>query len=1823
MFDIPSRFGPMCANGHTTDMIDRMRTTRHLKILQRPALRFAAALIAALASASSPRALAEPAEMPDPRNPLVLQRLQLIKQGEQAYYDGNVDAVIALEHQMLAIEEELFGPSSYRVLETCMTMAEHYAQIDDFANARRFAARYREGMRSIDADGWQGQFGDSLARFIDKLEVVDTYERRRFWQAVVQKNEAWHESDYESAQRNSRVMAQQIGGWLGRDNSYWVYATIGIYDALIWLGETSGVERQVRNLLAECENDLGPGHPLTTCVRMSLADIMDRQGDYDAAIEFYERAVADFEAADFTVDGAYRTAVNDLAVSYYNRGDYQKSLENHLKSTGLGQWDEVPGERDHRITFDNLAGCYNELAYAAYAEFRFEEAAEMYAKAAAVYEGVYGPDDYRTFDARRNEELSREYHGMPPEQRELVEQAQALWTEMKAAYNAADYQQARDLAMQRANVLRKVHGAEHLEYAYALVNIGDYETWLGDDTSAARYYARAVTIFQRKLNADHPQLAQMQRELVIRLDKPADQELSAMEQVVKSFKAAYGEASTDYAAALVTYGNLLLDLGRTRDALSAFSESLKRYRGLYETNDEGYCDALYGAAQAEFRLDRLLRCEALFQEALTLRKELFGEEDYWYGVYANEFANVLYALEDYQQAEIYYQISADVDVARDEDQTAGAAVTLSNLADVKVRVGDLDAARELLDRSLAITRQLPETTQAHVSALFRLAALQEDKEDYEAAAELIDEATGAILTLHGPFSVEYAEALRRRGEVLHAMGRIEEARDVWDEAFELLESLESDVDDATLKKIGEYYEESNQLAWSRRNLDSLDAAVPAYELAYKFAQRAYAEDDWRLINARLDFVDNQKIVDLPAEARKRVEQADQQIERVYEYAKVGNYEEFRWLTDEILDVYRTTLGDDHRETATAYLRLGNTAREAVHFHDAYQWYEVATELRAQIVGSEHPDYAAAMLDLARAARDLQRYGESIDLLEQAVQLQSDLFGEQSREVSDTLLALSVSYCYSGDFVRALEPAKQSLSLRQRLYGEQSYEYGYVLKELAKMYYELDETDRAMAAMEEATFIITRALDSEDPNYWDAKYDAALFLSYFTAGRDTAETMLLECVEYFKQRKGALHPDVAGALEAIAGLYFHDGQYEKAESFYRDSLAIHVQTLGEDHRKSGIGYALLGQTLAAQDRLEEAAQLYERSLASREKIYAADSPELATSLSRLAKIYARIGRLDDAAQMARRCLQCNRRDLQQLSAWTSESGLESVADEGDDAYDLLLSIAVQKPDDAELAAAAVDWTLRRKGAVLDALCNARSSQRALAHEPAIALLLDKLRELQQREAEALLAANQANSDDVQDKVRAIRTQMGETRESIAARLQGRGVALDAFLDVDGAAVQQALAEDEALVEFVCWRPFDFESGDWQDNRYLALAANGRTPGWRMKQLGRIRLSNALIERLRTSTREAQEQLVYADEVQLTADFNETSRRLYEALLAPLADDLDGARRLYVAADGFLHTAPLGVLAVADDKYFIEKYDLAYLSSGRDLLRARPTSGRGTLIFANPDFDLEAVERTLTLARLNAPTPSGELLALRSAVMDGTRGLRWRPLPGAALEAEQVSTSLAGSEFGPVTTYVGAEALEDVFKIAAPPRILHVATHGFFLPPQTSGDPEPIAGRAATSVARLSQLRTQDNALLRSGIVFAGANKLDNPDMQRGADDGWLTAMEIASLDLEGVELAVLSACNTGLGDVEAGEGVVGLQRAFLHAGVQSLVTSLFEVPDRETQQLMTEFYQRLRESDSVLHAFSEAQRAIIQQRRETYGAAHPFYWGSFTLLGTPR
>ncbi|OSZ77440.1 hypothetical protein CAP36_13725 [Chitinophagaceae bacterium IBVUCB2] len=333
----------------------------------------------------------------------------------------------------------------------------------------------------------------------------------------------------------------------------------------------------------------------------------------------------------------------------------------------------------------------------------------------------------------------------------------------------------------------------------------------------------------------------------------------------------------------------------------------------------------------------------------------------------------------------------------------------------------------------------------------------------------------------------------------------------------------------------------------------------------------------------------------------------------------------------------------------------------------------------------------------------------------------------------------------------------------------------------------------------------------------------------------------------------------------------------------------------------------------------------------------------------------------------------------------------------------------------------------------------------------------------------------------------------------------------------------------------------------------------------------------------------------------------STQLYELIWHPLEAHLSGISTIYFSATGILHKIPVAALTMKDNKILSDKYKFFQLNTTgsvsnyeQDYVRISDKLNLYGGIFYDGDT---------TALKQAAIKYTSSYIVSRSFPNDLERGNIYQYLPDSKLEVENIS-QMASDKNYIVTSYIGWEATEESLKSISgrnSPEVLHIATHGFFFP-----DPK---GKLENSVATEGRIFKQsDDPLMRSGLTMAGANYAWDNKSISGIQDGILTAYEVANLNLSNTKLAVLSACETGLGDIQGSEGVYGLQRAFKIAGAKNLIMSLWDVPDAETAEFMTEFYRKLFTGNTIDDAFRNTQTTMKNKYRN-----EPYKWAAWILV----
>ena len=719
----------------------------------------------------------------------------------------------------------------------------------------------------------------------------------------------------------------------------------------------------------------------------------------------------------------------------------------------------------------------------------------------------------------------------------------------------------------------------------------------------------------------------------------------------------------------------------------------------------------------------------------------------------------------------------------------------------------------------------------------------------------------------------------------------------------------------------------------------------------------------------------------------------------------------------------------------------------------------------------------------------------------------------------------------------------------------------------------------------------------------------------------AESLHQRALAIHEKSLGPEHPDVATALNNLAILYIYLGDYAKAEPLQQRALAIREKSLGPEHPFVANSIGVLAILYRYRSEYAMAEPLFRRALAILEN---APGPEqyIEAFLNEMAVLYAAKGDFAQAVTVQARANSISERNLTRNLAIGSERQkllyLALFSKQTDFTLSLHSQALPHYPQALELAFTIL---LRRKGRGLDVMANTIGALRRRA-TPEDQAFFDQLADARSQLAALTLkelgsgkpGTYRARLKSLADKVEELESALGA--RSPEFRAQAQPVML--------AAVQSALPAGSALVEFAVYTPLDPRNNKNKlPPRYLIylLAAQGQ-PKW--TDLGNA----APIDRAITSWRQALRDPRRTDVKRLARVVDE---KVMRPVLALAQSGSVETRRLLIAPDGLLNLVPFAALVDRQGRYLVERYSISYLTSGRDLLRSpvqRPDN-QDTVIVADPDYGVEDAVAARSRNSGLPPTsfgawgirlpgfvaisrdgglPSG-LPQSASSNFNNQARIYFPPLKGTAGEARALKTILPQA-----TVFTRGQATEAALKQLHSPFILHVATHGFFLQ-----DQEIRLDGARDLILESVQFAGPsnhliENPLLRSGLALAGVNlRLGRADQ---GDDGVLTALEAAGLDLWGTKLVVLSACDTGVGEVKNGEGVFGLRRALSLAGSETQVMSLWPVSDLGARDLMIEYYKGLRRGEGRGDGLRRVQLEMIKGK----GRRHPFYWASFIQSG---
>jgi CHAT domain-containing protein/Tfp pilus assembly protein PilF len=896
------------------------------------------------------------------------------------------------------------------------------------------------------------------------------------------------------------------------------------------------------------------------------------------------------------------------------------------------------------------------------------------------------------------------------------------------------------------------------------------------------------------------------------------------------------------------------------------------------------------------------------------------------------------------------------------------------------------------------------------------------------------------------------------------------------------------------------------------------------------------------------------------------------------------------------------LADTLQELATVYTNQGLYAR-------AKPLAARALAIREAALDQNPPDVAASLLQLATVYLNQSMFARAEPLFLRALDLQEAAVGKSHPLLADTLYTLAVGYALHGMYGQAEPLYERLLVIRETTCGKNHPLVAQAVVKLGTLYLAQGLYARAEPLLERALAIREATLGEN--HTFVALSLGSLGSLYMAQGfYARAEPLFQRALVIWETESGKSNPYVADPLSKLGNLYVAQGLYARAEPLLQRALAIQEAAYGKNDPDVADALNDLANLYSAQGLYGRARPLYERSLAVREATFGKNHPRNAETLNQLAVVHLSQHRLAEAVPLLTRAFALSEQRLRQEALGFSEVHLARFLQFLRTDEERLYALLRAHPDNARVRRLALGAALLLKGRSVEESSDiSRTVYRSLGAQDRDTF--ERLRRLRTQLAQlSLQGPGSLSLKAYQQRLDELAAQ-GTALEADLARRSAPLRALAALPSPSDIVdrVAAALPPDAALVEFITYMDRPLVPGPGTPEfqrpgqlRYLALVLFPDAT-IRFRDLGPAEPLDSAASRLRDA-------LANRD-----AGFQAHAQALHQLAFQPLLPLLGTTRHLFLSPDGQLALVPFSALHDGQ-RFLVDAFDVTYLPSGKSLLPQPQESALpgSVVVFANPDFSAPLPTPAPSMAEDSARTErSLSAERLFSTLREDLAQRAWAPvpLPGTRQEAEAIQRLLPQAQL-----FLGPEATKERLLRLPPPGVLHLATHGFFL----EDAPQPTASRGLGKFGALgenTQAPSPPDPLLRSGLVLAGASAPapsgDNPAPPSAAR-ALVTALELAGLDLWGTQLVVLSACDTGRGDVKLGQGVYGLRRAFLVAGAETVVMSLWKVNDDTTQQLMEGYYRNLLAGQGRASALREAMRELRRTQ------PHPHYWAPFIAMG---
>lgn len=832
-------------------------------------------------------------------------------------------------------------------------------------------------------------------------------------------------------------------------------------------------------------------------------------------------------------------------------------------------------------------------------------------------------------------------------------------------------------------------------------------------------------------------------------------------------------------------------------------------------------------------------------------------------------------------------------------------------------------------------------------------------------------------------------------------------------------------------------------------------------------------------------------------------------------------------------------------------------------------------------GKNHPRYANCIINLAGIYRQTGDYNLALSLYIEALNIYENIENKNFEDYGILLNNVAAFYRVLAQYDFALPLALKAVKVTEDNLGKTHSNYALCLNNLGLIYWRLGQYEKALPIYLEALEITEKTQGVNHPAYANRLNNLALLYRAMSENEKALE-MFIQAMEHTERSLGKNHSIYGLRLNNLANLYESMGEYDKALPLLLEALEITGATLGEEHPTYGSRLNNLANLYRDIEEFETAIELYLKALAIFEKTLGVEHSTYGIGINNLGSTYERMNNHEEALKLYRQGIENMYININRAFSFLSENEKESfiktVSADFEVYQNFFLKISEFVP---EVGADAYNIQLATKGMILQSGIEMRQAILNSNDKDALRIYDNwvRIRTELSKQYSLSIDARSTNLSDLEQEAEFIE---GELTRISSAFNQAKSVG-----NIKWNEVKQSLNKGEVAVEFSSFQEI---SGKKRSGKTIYFAII-------LKQDDEFPIMVRLFEEDQLEkilTTKHVNSLNYINSVYgRNSSRPNNASELYNLIWKPLEELLENTNVVFVSPAGLLHKISFSAISKKENVFLCDIYDIHIISS----------MGK-TNTLHDENFNIE-----------NAMLFGGVNYGGKEDNPDS-----WSYLEGTLVETKKLTTIFKKYN-KKVNLFTGENASEAVFKEKAPRSdLLHIATHGFFF-----ADPEKVREEERKKTTKgevefrggegfgVLSFKNNVNPLMRSGLVLAGANNVwVSTERNLHAEDGVLTAHEVANLNLQNAKLVVLSACETGLGDIKGSEGVYGLQRAFKMAGVKYLIMSLWQVPDKETVEFMETFYTKLLGYKDIRKAFNETQREMRKKH-------DPFYWAAFVLV----